>query len=77
MFFQKYMNHLLNLPEVKQLLSDEHFSVDGTLIEAWAELAQGSAKRSLVERPAEGAQKSLRTRLMTALSMSPNCAKLA
>ena len=34
--FQKFMTTLLNLPEVKQLLSDEHFSVDGTLIEAWA-----------------------------------------
>src|SRR5262249_59866867 len=27
---------LLNHPQVKPLLSDEHFSVDGTLIEAWA-----------------------------------------
>ncbi len=27
---------LLDQPEVKPLLSDEHFSVDGTLIEAWA-----------------------------------------
>jgi hypothetical protein len=26
----------LNHPQVKPLLSDEHFSVDGTLIEAWA-----------------------------------------
>jgi hypothetical protein len=26
----------LNHPKVKPLLSDEHFSVDGTLIEAWA-----------------------------------------
>jgi transposase len=34
--FQKFMTKLLNLPEVKPLLSDEHFSVDGTLIEAWA-----------------------------------------
>jgi hypothetical protein len=30
------VNKLLNHPEVKLLLSDEHFSVDGTLIEAWA-----------------------------------------
>ena len=30
------MSKLLNHPEVKPLLSDEHFSVDGTLIEAWA-----------------------------------------
>jgi transposase len=34
--FQKFMNALLNHPRVKPLLSDEHFSVDGTLIEAWA-----------------------------------------
>src|SRR5258705_11237570 len=30
------MARLLNHPQVKSLLSDEHFSVDGTLIEAWA-----------------------------------------
>ena len=34
--FQKFMTKLLDLPEVKQRLSDEHFSVDGTLIEAWS-----------------------------------------
>jgi len=34
--FDKFMVKLLNHPEVKPLLSDEHFSVDGTLIEAWA-----------------------------------------
>jgi len=38
--FQKFMTRLLNHPQVKPLLSDEHFSVDGTLIEAWAELAK-------------------------------------
>ncbi|MGH7175839.1 MAG: IS5 family transposase [Tepidisphaeraceae bacterium] len=34
--FEKFMSKLLNHPDVKPLLSDEHFSVDGTLIEAWA-----------------------------------------
>jgi transposase len=34
--FAKFMSRLLNHPQVKPLLSDEHFSVDGTLIEAWA-----------------------------------------
>ena len=34
--FVKFMTRLLNHPQVKPLLSDEHFSVDGTLIEAWA-----------------------------------------
>jgi transposase len=32
----KFMTGVLNLPEVRGLLSNEHFSVDGTLIEAWA-----------------------------------------
>ena len=31
-----FMDAVLNLPRVKALLSDEHFSVDGTLIQAWA-----------------------------------------
>jgi transposase len=34
--FAKFMAKLLNHAQVKSLLSDEHFSVDGTLIEAWA-----------------------------------------
>jgi transposase len=35
-----FMDAVLNLPRVKALLSDEHFSVDGTLIQAWAGLGQ-------------------------------------
>ena len=34
--FNRFMDKLLNHENVKPLLSDEHFSVDGTLIEAWA-----------------------------------------
>ncbi len=34
--FAKFMTALLRHPKVTPLLSDEHFSVDGTLIEAWA-----------------------------------------
>src|SRR5262249_1047521 len=34
--FAKFMTKLLNHPQVKPLLSDEHFSVHGTLMEAWA-----------------------------------------
>lgn len=34
--FQKFMAKLLEHEKVRPLLSDEHFSVDGTLIEAWA-----------------------------------------
>ena len=51
--FQKFMARLLNHPEVTPLLSDEHFSVDGTLIEAWA---------SQQELPPEGRQRRGRRR---------------
>ena len=34
----KFMGQLLAHKEVRKLLSDEHFSVDGTLIEAWASM---------------------------------------
>jgi transposase len=34
----KFMTTILNLPQVRKLLSSEHFSVDGTLIEAWASM---------------------------------------
>jgi hypothetical protein len=32
----KFLEKLMGAPEVKPLLSDEHFSVDGTLLQAWA-----------------------------------------
>lgn len=34
--FETFMRALLRHPKVEPLLSNEHFSVDGTLIEAWA-----------------------------------------
>jgi transposase len=34
----KFFAAILNLPPVCKLLSNEHFSVDGTLIEAWASM---------------------------------------
>ena len=35
---QGFLSSLLALPEVKRLLSAEHFSVDGTLLKAWASM---------------------------------------
>ena len=32
----RFLKKLMAAPEVKPLLSDEHFSVDGTLLQAWA-----------------------------------------
>src|SRR6516225_1903664 len=34
----KFLAAILTQPEVKRLLSSDHFSVDGTLVEAWASL---------------------------------------
>src|SRR6201985_917215 len=34
----KFFTKVLNLAQVRRLLSSEHFSVDGTLIEAWASM---------------------------------------
>jgi hypothetical protein len=33
---KRFLGKLMAAPEVKPLLSDEHFSVDGTLLQAWA-----------------------------------------
>ena len=48
----KFLAAVLSQPRVKRLLSSEHFSVDGTLIEAWASMksfkpkdAEGGAER--------------------------------
>lgn len=35
---QRLLQELTEVPEIRRLLSDEHFSVDGTLIEAWASM---------------------------------------
>ena len=44
--FQKFMVKLLEHEKIKPLLSDEHFSVDGTLIEAWASHKSFKPKQS-------------------------------
>jgi hypothetical protein len=44
---------LLALPQVKRLLSSEHFSVDGTLIEAWASMKSFRPKDGSGEPPAD------------------------
>jgi IS5 family transposase len=42
----KFLAAVLAQPRVKRLLSSEHFSVDGTLIEAWASMKSFKAKGS-------------------------------
>ena len=50
----KFMAAVLNQGQVKALLSDDHFSVDGTLIEAWASMKSFRPKDGGGEPPAPG-----------------------
>jgi transposase len=49
-----FMTAVLNLPRVKALLSDEPFSVDGTLIQAWASMKSFRRKDATDEPPTPG-----------------------
>ena len=50
----KFMAAVLNQERVKALLSDDHFSVDGTLIEAWASMKSFRPKDGSGAPPAPG-----------------------
>ena len=50
----KFLAAVLAQPRVKKLLSTDHFSVDGTLIEAWASLKSFRPKDGSNEPPAGG-----------------------
>ena len=50
----QFMAAVLNQERVKALLSDDHFSVDGTLIEAWASMKSFRPKDGSGEPPAPG-----------------------
>jgi len=49
-----FMDAVLNQDEVKALLSTEHFSVDGTLIQAWASMKSFRRKDGKDEPPGPG-----------------------
>ncbi len=50
----KFLAELLNHKEVRGLLSDEHFSVDGTQVAAWASMKSFRAKDGSDEPPSAG-----------------------
>src|SRR5213596_3384083 len=50
----KFMTAVLNQARVKELLSNDHFSVDGTLIEAWASMKSFRRKDGSDEPPDAG-----------------------
>ena len=49
-----FLAGLLALPKVKRLLSDDHFSVDGTLIDAWASMKSYRPKDGSGDPPGPG-----------------------
>jgi len=51
---QRFRAAILTQPKLKQLLSTEHFSVDGTLIEAWASMKSFQPKDGSVNPPNGG-----------------------
>src|SRR5438132_9525057 len=51
---RKFMAAVLSQGSIKALLSDDHFSVDGTLIEAWASIKSFRPKDGRGEPPAPG-----------------------
>jgi transposase len=50
----EFLRAVLADPQVRPLLSDEHFSVDGTLIEAWASMKSFRRKDGSDEPPGPG-----------------------
>jgi transposase len=50
----KFLEAVRRHPKVKRFLSDDHFSVDGTLVEAWASLKSFRAKDGSDDPPAPG-----------------------
>lgn len=51
---QQFLSALLGLPRVRKLLSREHFTVDGTLLKAWASMKSFRPKDGSGNPPADG-----------------------
>src|SRR5207237_9572957 len=50
----KFLAAVLAQPKVNKLLSSDHFSVDGTLIEAWASMKSVKPKEGAGDPPTDG-----------------------
>ena len=55
-----FLASVVALPEVKGLLSEEHFSVDGTLLEAWASIKSFRPKEGTDDGPPLGGRNGMR-----------------
>ena len=71
----KFLRAVLAQPKVEALLSDEHFSVDGTLIEAWASMkslsAEGRQRRAAGTRAATASATSMASSAATTRTPRP------
>ena len=56
----KFLAAVLRQAKVKRFLSNDHFSVDGTLIEAWASLKSFRPRMARDEPPCAGTQRRAR-----------------
>ena len=54
----KFLTAVLAQPRVKRLLSSDHFTVDGTLVEAWASMKSFRAKDGSDDPPGGGGRNS-------------------
>jgi len=52
---RRFLGSLLADPKVAPLLSSDHFSVDGALIEAWASMKSSGLRTAAANRPPPGA----------------------
>jgi len=57
----KFLTAILAQPKVKRLLSSDHFSVDGTLIEAWASMKSFKPKSDGGNQPPPGSGRNVET----------------
>ena len=53
----KFLSVVLDRPRVKRLLSSDHFSVDGTLVEAWASMKSFKARDGAPDGASDGGSK--------------------
>ena len=68
---REFLSTLLSLPKVKRLLSSDHFSVDGTLIDAWASMKSFRPKDGDGEPPTDGGRNGERNFRREKRSMRP------
>src|SRR6202047_4621223 len=79
----KFLGAVLAQPKVKRLLSSDHFSVDGTLIEAWASIksfkpkeppdAGGMGGGGVMRRPIPGVRSAPTRRTAAQPTRPPGC----